>query len=50
MNDANISRLALSLWTSQKWVERLPRLMEFSPRMEVNLVYTSNAYRAGDYL
>ena len=50
MTDANISRIALSLWTSKKWVERLPRLMEFTPRQEVNLVYTSNAFRAGDYL
>lgn len=50
MTDANISRIALSLWTSTKTVEKLPRIVVYEPTETVWLTYTVETYRAGDYL
>jgi hypothetical protein len=45
------ARIALSLWTSARTVERLPTVRVFEPSQIATLTYTANAVtRAGDYL
>jgi hypothetical protein len=48
---ATTARIALSLWTSARSVERLPKVTVFEPTQHVQLTPTSNVTaRAGDYL
>jgi hypothetical protein len=48
---ATVTRIALSLWTSARLVERLPTVTVFEPTCYVQLAPTSNiTARSGDYL
>jgi hypothetical protein len=45
-----VTRIALSLWTSARSVERLPKVLTYEPHETALIVYTAPTYRAGDYL
>ena len=46
----SFAALALSLYASDRAVERLPKVLTYEPHETALIVYTSPTYRAGDYL